>query len=489
MSLKIYNTLNKQIEPFNSIVTNKVGMYVCGPTVYGAPHLGHVRGPIVFDVLRKYLIHLGYQVRFVRNITDVGHLVGDADEGEDKLQKQAKIEQLEPMEVAQFYTDAYNSVMDQIGVMRPSIEPKASGHIIEQIQMIQTIIERGLAYEVNGSVYFDVLAYNKNFNYGELSGRVLDDLIAGAGNQSRELEGQQEKRNSNDFALWKKASPEHIMQWTSPWGQGYPGWHIECSAMSAKYLGEEFDIHGGGMDLLFPHHECEIAQSRSAHNHHPAKYWIHHNMITINGQKMAKSLNNGITVAQLFNGDHPLLSRAFGPQTLRFFVLQAHYRGTLDFSEEALLASEKGLNRLQAAANLTKSLKISTSTSIQISDIENEILRCFDEDLNTPQVIAQLFELARRVNLVNDGKETIDQNTKDKIEQIFSLYFRGILGIQETISNQSNHLDDVMGILIELRAQAKMEKNFVLSDAIRDKLKASGIELMDSKEGSSWKFL
>ncbi len=487
--LNLYNTLTKKEELFTSLVPNKVGMYVCGPTVYGAPHLGHVRGPIVFDVLRRYLIQQGYQVRFVRNITDVGHLVGDADEGEDKLQKQAKLEQLEPMEVAQTYTDMYNEVMDQIGVLRPSIEPKASGHIIEQIEMIQAIVDQGLAYVSNGSVYFDVLAYNSKYNYGELSGRILEDLVAGAGNQSRELEGQSEKKNPNDFALWKKASPEHIMQWSSPWGKGFPGWHIECSAMSAKYLGEEFDIHGGGMDLLFPHHECEIAQSRAAHNHQPAKYWVHHNMITINGQKMAKSLNNGVTVKQLFEGSHPLLSKSYSPQTLRFFVLQAHYRGTLDFSDEALLASEKGLNRLQTAIGLLDKLKVSNDTTLQFDDIESAIIEALNSDLNTPQVIAQFFELTRRVNLVNDGKERIDEFQYQKLKSIVEFYLRGILGIQESVASKSNHLDSVMQMLIEMRLQAKMDKNFALSDLIRDKLKSSGIELMDTKEGSSWKLV
>jgi cysteinyl-tRNA synthetase len=457
--------------------------------VYGAPHLGHVRGPIVFDVLRRFLTNQGYLVRFVRNITDVGHLVGDADEGEDKLQKQAKIEKLEPMEIAQTYTDIYNEVMDQIGVLRPSIEPKASGHIIEQIEMIQSIMDKGLAYESNGSVYFDVLEYSKNHNYGELSGRILDDLMAGAGNQSRELEGQSEKKNANDFALWKKATPEHIMQWTSPWGKGFPGWHIECSAMSAKYLGEEFDIHGGGMDLLFPHHECEIAQSRAAHNHQPAKYWVHHNMITINGQKMAKSLNNGVTVKQLFHGSHPLLSKSFSPQTLRFFVLQAHYRGTLDFSEEALIASEKGLARLQTAVSLIDKLKISETSTVSFEDIEQGILDSLNSDLNTPQAIAQLFELARRVNLINDGKDTIDAKGFEHLNRIVSIYFRGILGIQELLSGSSNHLDSVLQVLIDLRAQAKADKNFALSDLIRDKLKTSGIEIMDSKEGSTWRII
>jgi len=487
--VKLYNTLSRNTEEFTSIIPQKAGIYGCGPTVYGAPHLGHVRGPIVFDVLRRYLIQEGYQVRFVRNITDVGHLVGDADEGEDKLQKQARLEQLEPMEVAQTYTDMYNSVMDRLNVIRPSIEPKASGHIIEQIEMIQTIVNQGMAYEVDGSVYFDVEAYRSaSNNYGELSGRVVEDLVAGAGNQSRDLEGQTEKRNPTDFALWKKASPEHIMQWSSPWGKGYPGWHIECSAMSAKYLGEFFDIHGGGMDLLFPHHECEIAQSKAAHKHTPAKYWVHHNMITINGQKMAKSLNNGIKVEELFTGKHVLLSRGFGPATLRFFVLQAHYRGTLDFSEEALLASDKGLARLVAAEQLIDGLKVSEVSSVDFSDLVDSIKDALNDDLNTPIVIAQLFEAARRVNLVNDGKETIDLNNKEMVNKLFQDYFRGVLGIPSNQdSNNDGTLDSVLKLLIELRSEAKMSKNYALSDQIRNKLKESGIELMDSKEGTSWK--
>ena len=485
--LKIYNTLGRKIEPFQSQIPRKVGMYVCGPTVYGPPHLGHVRGPIVFDVLRRFLTNQGYQVRFVRNITDVGHLVGDADEGEDKLQKQAKIEQLEPMEVAQSYTDQYNWAMDQLNVQRPSIEPKASGHIIEQIEMIQTIIDKGFAYEVNGSVYFDVTAYSKEHKYGELSGRNTDDLIAGAGNESRSLEGQDEKKSPNDFALWKRATPEHIMQWTSPWGKGYPGWHIECSAMSAKYLGESFDIHGGGMDLLFPHHECEIAQSTTAHNHQPARYWVHHNMITINGQKMAKSLNNGIKVTELFDGNHTLLSRGFGPKTLRFFVLQAHYRGTLDFSEEALIGSEKGMKRLESAIGLIKNLKVSDESTIQISDVKSAIFEALNDDLNTPIVIAQLFELAKRIQVVNVGKEKINSVVRDEISQLMNEVYFDILGMPIASDESSNNLDEIMSLVTDIRTSAKNEKNYALSDLIRDRLKAAGITLMDSKEGTTWK--
>lgn len=486
-TLHLYNTINKTLEPFSSIAPKHVGIYVCGPTVYGPPHLGHVRGPIVFDVLRRYLLLQGYKVRYVRNITDVGHLVGDADEGEDKLAKQAKVEQLEPMEVAQSYTDAYNSVMDRINVMKPSIEPRATGHIIEQIEMIQTIIEKGLAYEVNGSVYFDVLAYSQQAHYGVLSGRVLDDLQAGAGNQSRSLEGQDEKRNPNDFALWKRASAEHIMQWSSPWGKGFPGWHIECSAMSARYLGEHFDIHGGGMDLLFPHHECEIAQSTAAHNHAPAKYWIHHNMITINGQKMAKSLGNGIMVEQLFKGEHPLLTQAFGPMTLRFFVLQAHYRGTLDFSNEALLAAQKGWQRMQSAFKLVSNLPtVNEGATLEVDDITASIVSSLNDDLNTPQAIAAFFELSRRINLINDRKEQITAGTREKMEQLIQDYCVGVLGLVAEDAGAGDGLSDAMDIILALRGQAKADKNWALSDKIRDALKAKGFEIKDGKEGTTW---
>ncbi|MFN5596569.1 MAG: cysteine--tRNA ligase [Bacteroidota bacterium] len=486
-TLHLYNTLSKKLEPFEPITPKHVGIYVCGPTVYGPPHLGHVRGPIVFDVLRKYLILQGNKVRYVRNITDVGHLVGDADEGEDKLAKQAKVEQLEPMEVAQAYTDAYNWVMDQVNVMKPSIEPRATGHIIEQIEMIQTIIDKGLAYEVNGSVYFDVTAYSEQQHYGQLSGRVLEDLQAGAGNQSRSVEGQDEKRSANDFALWKNATAEHIMQWSSPWGKGFPGWHIECSAMSARYLGDHFDIHGGGMDLLFPHHECEIAQSTAAHNQAPAKYWVHHNMITINGQKMAKSLGNGIMVEQLFKGDHPLLAQAFGPMTLRFFVLQAHYRGTLDFSNDALLAAQKGWQRMQTAFKLLNNLPtVNEGATIEADDLLAAVVSSLNDDLNTPQVIASLFELARRINLVNDGKESMTESTKATMKTLVADYCQGVLGLVSEDAVEGNGLADAMDIILALRGQAKADKNWGLSDQIRDALKLKGFEIKDGKDGTTW---
>ncbi len=486
-SIKIYNTLSRETEEFTPINPNKVGIYVCGPTVYGPPHMGHIRGPIVFDVFRRFLESRDMHVRFVRNITDVGHLVGDADEGEDKLQKQARLEQVEPMEIAQSYTDSYHLAMDALNVKRPSIEPKASGHIIEQIEMIERIVEEGLAYQVNGSVYFDVEAYSKRENYGELSGRVLDDLVAGAGAESRKLEGQSEKKSPNDFALWKKASPEHIMQWSSPWGKGFPGWHIECSAMSAKYLGETFDVHGGGMDLLFPHHECEIAQSKAANGHQPARYWMHHNMITINGQKMAKSLNNGIKVSELFSGDHHLLSRGFSANTLRFFVLQAHYRSTLDFSEEALMASEKGLKRMQEAWKKIPSLLPSSASSVDIDSIIAAIDTALCDDLNTPIAIAQLFEISKIVNACADGKQQLTQGDIESISGCVDLYFTNILGIRGEEDSNSGVLEKVMQVLIDLRSEAKSNKDYALSDAIRDRLKENGLELMDSKEGTTWK--
>jgi cysteinyl-tRNA synthetase len=440
----------------------------------------------VFDVLRRYLEHLGYKVRHVRNITDVGHLVGDVDEGEDKLQKQARLEQVEPMEVAQTYTLAYNEMIRMMHVLPPGIEPRASGHIIEQIEMISVIIDAGLAYEVNGSVYFDVLAYAKNNAYGKLSGRVLEDLIAGAGNEARELEGQEEKRNPNDFALWKKADPEHIMQWSSPWGKGYPGWHIECSAMSRKYLGDVFDIHGGGMDLLFPHHESEIAQSTACTGHNPARFWVHHNMITINGQKMAKSLGNGITVEELFSGKHPLLQQAYSPMTLRFFILQAHYRGTLDFSNEALQASEKGLQRLWKAAETASGLKAAAQNDYDVNGIVAACAAAMNDDLNTPQVIAQLFEAARVANLCNDGKLALDAANIEALQQLFKVWMEDILGIRTESAGDDQALDGVMQMLLDMRAKAKADKNYALSDEIRNRLSALGLVIRDGKDGSSW---
>ncbi len=488
--LKIYNTLSQQLEVFEPIKPPMVGLYLCGPTVYGYPHLGHSRGPIVFDVMHRYLLYLGYKVRFVRNITDVGHLVNDADEGEDKIAKKAKTEQVEPMEIAQHYTDAYHWCIDKLNVKRPSIEPRASGHIIEQIEMIEQIINNGMAYEVNGSVYFDVLKYAETNDYGKLSGRILEDLLAGAGEVRRELEGQDEKKNPNDFALWKKASVEHIMQWSSPWGKGFPGWHIECSAMSAKYLGKAFDIHGGGMDLLFPHHESEIAQSKACNHTQPAKYWVHHNMVTINSQKMAKSLDNGILLSELFEGKHALLEQAYSPMTLRFFILQAHYRGTLDFSNDALKAAEKGLARLMKAMELLPLLKSSSASDVKVSELQESIFAALNDDFSTPVVIAHLFEAASWINKINDGKAGITADELATLQKFLPEIVFDILGLQnENSGDTGKYLDPLIGILLDMRNGAKAENNFQKADEIRQKLLEAGFEIKDGKDGTSYNII
>jgi cysteinyl-tRNA synthetase len=484
--LKIYDTYSRETRPFEPINAPFVGIYVCGPTVYGHPHLGHARGPVVFDVLHRFLVHKGYKVRFVRNVTDVGHLVNDADEGEDKIAKKAKVEQLEPMEIAQFYTDSYHHMLHAMNVRPASIEPRASGHIIEQIEMIKSIIDKGYAYESNGSVYFDVLSYSKSHDYGKLSGRVIEDLIAGAGNEARDLEGQDEKKNANDFALWKKAGPEHIMQWPSPWSNGFPGWHIECSAMSRKYLGDTFDIHGGGMDLLFPHHESEIAQSMACTGHQPARYWMHHNMITVNGQKMAKSLNNGISIEEFFSGNHHLLEKAYTPMTLKFFILQAHYRGTLDFSNTALQASEKGLNRLLTADETLKTIKPSSSSDIQVNDIAQKLENALNEDLNTPILIAELFDVVTKINQMASGQLQINAEDLKVLQVLYTTYVFDILGLKKESEATSEKIEGVMQLLIDLRNEAKADKNYALSDTIRKKLSEIGIELKDGKEGTSF---
>lgn len=485
-TLRLYDTYKRNVVDFEPIKPPFAGIYICGPTVYGNPHLGHARGPVVFDVLHRYLRHLGFKVRFVRNITDVGHLVNDADEGEDKIGKKARLEQLEPMEIAQFYTDSYHSMLQQLNVLPASIEPRASGHIIEQIEMISEIMEKGYAYEANGSVYFDVLGYSANHDYGKLSGRVLEDLIAGAGNEARELEAQDEKRNPNDFALWKKAGPEHIMQWNSPWGKGFPGWHIECSAMSKKYLGETFDIHGGGMDLLFPHHESEIAQSVACSGKQPARYWMHHNMITVNGQKMAKSLNNGISIDEFFSGNNPLLEKAYSPMTLKFFILQAHYRGTLDFSNSALQASEKGLSRLLEASRTLQKLKPSAVSTLDASALKQACYDALSEDLNTPVLIATLFEMVSNINSIAAGLMQIDRANLDILTETYNTFVSDILGLKTESTAGSNKTDGLMQIIIEMRNQAKADKNYALSDAIRDKLKQAGYELKDGKDGTAY---
>lgn len=485
--LKVYNTLSGQVEIFNPLNPPFVGLYLCGPTVYGYPHLGHARGPVVFDVIHRYLVYLGYRVRFVRNITDVGHLVNDDDEGEDKIAKRAKIEKLEPMEIAQHYTDSYHFCIDKLNVKRPSIEPRASGHIIEQIEMIKQIIENGFAYSVNGSVYFDVLRYAETNDYGKLSGRILDDLMAGAGEARRELEGQEEKKNPNDFALWKKAAEDHIMQWPSPWGQGFPGWHIECSAMSAKYLGKTFDIHGGGMDLLFPHHESEIAQSTACTRVNPAKYWIHHNMISINGQKMAKSLGNGILITELFEGKHALLEQAYSPMTLKFFILQAHYRGTLDFSNEALKAAEKGLQRLMNAMALMKNLKPGESSDFDINNLTENIINALNEDFNTPIAIAHLFEAAGWINKINDHTASITTHDLNALTSFMNTIVFDVLGLADENNEKATDLiDPLVQILINMRNEAKAEKDYKKSDDIRNKLLQAGFEIKDGKDGTTY---
>ena len=486
-SLHLYNTLTQKSEKFEPLNPPFVGMYLCGPTVYGDPHLGHSRGALTMDVLFRYLKHLNFQVRYVRNITDVGHLLNDADDGEDKIGKKAKLDNVEPMEVVQRYTNSYHDALKSINVISPSIEPRASGHIIEQIEMIQEIIKNGFAYETNGSVYFDVIKYAETHDYGNLSGRKIEDLIAGAGENRRSLEGQSEKKNPNDFALWKKASPEHIMKWNSPWGVGFPGWHIECSAMSEKYLGKEFDIHAGGMDLLFPHHESEIAQSKACNHTNPAKYWLHNNMITVNGQKMAKSLDNGILIHELFDGNHHLLDQAYSPMTLRFFLLQAHYRSTLDFSNEALKAAEKGFQRLMNGVKSLEELKPSPNSDYNVSAWKDKLYGQLNDDLSTPQVIATLFEAVKWINEIVSDRSKIDKIDLKILKTTFKTFVFEILGFVPEKSENNHTLDGVMDLVLEIRNTAKTNKDWETADKIRDRLKKSGIEIMDDKNGSTYR--
>ena len=484
-NLILYNTLSRKKEEFVPYNPPFVGMYVCGPTVYGDPHLGHARPAITFDLLFRYLKASGYKVRYVRNITDVGHLEHDADEGEDKIAKKARLEQLEPMEVAQYYTERYHDAMRALGVLPPSIEPHASGHIIEQIEYIKRILDNGYAYISNGSVYFNVEAYNKKYHYGRLSGRNLEDIVT----NTRTLDGQDDKRNSYDFALWKKAAPEHIMHWPSPWSEGFPGWHMECSAMSAKYLGERFDIHGGGMDLMFPHHECEIAQSTAACGHDSARYWIHNNMVTINGQKMGKSLGNFITLEQLFTGNHPLLEKAYSPMTIRFFILQAHYRSTLDFSNAALTAAEKGLYRLMKGVETLGKLKASERSTVDVSDLEKRCREAMDDDLNSPMVISALFDWVRVINQVADGPQQLSEEDLKRLRETVSLYVFDILGLRDEKSASAAGNDKVaplVELLLEMRQKAKAEKNWGFAALIRDRLTALGIRVKDRKDGVDW---
>ena len=483
--LYIYNTLSRTKELFVPIHENKVGMYVCGPTVYGDGHLGHARPAITFDILFRYLTHLGYKVRYVRNITDVGHLENDADSGEDKIAKKARLDELEPMEVVQYYTNRYHKAMEALNVLSPSIEPHASGHIMEQIDFVEKILEAGFAYESEGSVYFDVEKYNKSHNYGKLSGRNIDDMLE----TTRDLDGQSEKRRSVDFALWKKASPEHIMRWKAPWSEGFPGWHLECSAMGTKYLGEQFDIHGGGMDLMFPHHECEIAQSTAALGKETVKYWMHNNMITIAGQKMGKSLGNFITLDEFFTGNHPLLTQAFSPMTVRFFILQAHYRSTVDFSSEALQASEKGLSRLMEGYVRLQKLNSSATSSVEAVGLRAKCEEAMCDDLNTPIVISYLFDALKAINLVHDGKETISASDLAELKSVFSLFVEDILGLK--LENDGSAGNDAykkaIDMLLNMRLEAKRNKDWATSDKIRNELTALGFEIKDTKDGFEWK--
>ena len=489
----LYNTLTRRKEKLETITPGRVGLYVCGPTVYGDPHLGHARPGITFDVLTRLLRNLGYKVRYVRNITDVGHLEHDADEGEDKIAKKARLEQLEPMEVAQTYTVHFRQAMARLNVLPPSIEPNASGHIIEQIEFIKKILDNGYAYISNGSVYFDVAKYAKKYNYGALSGRNLDEML----HNTRELDGQQDKHSSADFALWKKASPEHIMRWPSPWGEGFPGWHMECSAMGEKYLGKEFDIHGGGMDLMFPHHECEMAQNFAERGTGGVKYWMHNNLITIEGRKMGKSLGNFITLDELFSGSNPNLEQAYTPMTVRFFRLQAHYRGTLDFSNAALQAAEKGLKRLMQAvkdaASIKESDKSSEGIAEQINKIREDVFTALCDDMNTPVAISYIYELVKIVNNIKEGRISVAKQEKDSICNLFKEVVTDILGLvdedsaasAEGQSNSAGIIDGLMKYIIEDRKAARAAKDWGKSDQIRDTLKALGIQLKDNKDGTT----
>jgi len=482
--LFIYNTLKRKKEKFEPINSPNVGMYVCGPTVYGDGHLGHARAAITFDVVYRYLTHLGYKVRYVSNITDVGHLVNDADSGEDKIQKKAKLDELEPMEVVQYYTVRYHENMHSLNVKRPSIEPHASGHIPEQIDLIDKIIENGFAYESNGSIYFDVLKYNKKYKYGKLSGRKVEDLYE----TTRELDGQAEKRNSFDFALWKKADDSHIMKWKSKWSDGYPGWHLECSAMGQKYLGQKFDIHGGGLDLQFPHHESEIAQSVAAYGAEPVKYWMHNNLITINGQKMSKSLNNFITLYELFSGNNNLLEKDYSPMTVRFFILQAHYRSPLDFSNDALKSSEKGFVRLMNGLTTLMKLNPAKKSTVNVTEIIDKSYQAISDDFNTPILISHLFDAVKVINSINDGKESITSKDLKALQDFFNEMITDVLGLlPENTGNVSNDLNDkLIDFILNIRMEAKNNKDFATSDLIRDKLAEMGILVKDKKDGFEW---
>lgn len=479
--LFIYNTLTRKKEEFKAINAPHVGMYVCGPTVYSDAHLGNCRTYISFDIIFRYLTHLGYKVRYVRNITDAGHLEGDADEGEDKISKKAKLAQLEPMEIAQKYTVGFHDVMQTLNILPPSIEPLATGHVIEQIELVKTILEKGYAYEVDGSVYFDVEKYNSTNDYGVLSGRNLDELLT----NTRSLGGQQEKRGKLDFALWIKAKPETLMKWPSPWSIGLPGWHLECSAMSEKYLGEKFDIHGGGIDLIPTHHTNEIAQNMAACGKTPANYWIHTNMLTVNGQKMSKSLGNSFLPYELFSGENSILNKGYSPMTVRFFMLQAHYRSTLDFSNDAMEASEKGFKRLINSFSLLKDLKASSATEVEIKSVFDRCYEAMNDDFNSPVLIAELFEASRIINSVYDGKLKIDAENLELLKQLMNSFVLDILGLKDEQA-AGDDLPQVLDFIVNLRNEAKSSKDYVTSDKIRNGLQQIGFQLKDTKEGTNW---
>ena len=485
--LVVYNTLTRKKELFEPIHPPLVGMYVCGPTVYSDIHLGNCRTFISFDTIYRYLLHIGYKVRYVRNITDAGHLEGDRDEGDDKFAKKAKLEQLEPMEIVQKYTIGFHHVLEAFNTLPPSIEPTATGHIIEQIEMIREILKSGYAYEVNGSVYFDVEKYSQKYDYGILTNRKLEDLLEG----TRELGGQDEKRGRLDFALWIKAKPETLMKWPSPWGWGFPGWHIECSAMSTKYLGQTFDIHGGGMDLQATHHTNEIAQSEACNHVQPVKYWMHTNMLTVNGARMSKTAGNGFLPQELFTGNHPLLERGYSPMTVRFFMAQSHYRSTLDFSNEALQAAERGYKRLMESLSNLQRIQPSSSSSVNVSALRDNCYAAMNDDFNTPVLISHLFEGVRIINAAIDGTETLSASDLELLKHVMKTFVFDVLGLlDETKADAKGHVvDGLMKLILEIRSEARAKKDWATSDKIRDNLKAIGIEIKDGKDGTDWKFI
>jgi len=484
--LKIYNSLSGEKETFKSLTDGYVGMYVCGPTVYSNVHLGNCRTFISFDLVFRYLKHLGYKVRYVRNITDAGHLENDAETGEDRIAKKARLEEIEPMEVVQKYTVDFHNILNKFNNLPPSIEPTATGHIVEQIEIIKEIIDNGFGYEANGSVYFDVLKYNESNHYGILSGRKLEDMIA----NTRELTAQDDKRNPQDFALWKKAEPQHIMRWPSPWSDGFPGWHLECTVMSSKYLGNEFDIHGGGMDLKFPHHECEIAQGQAANGKNPVNYWMHANMLTLNGKKMAKSTGNNILPNDLFSGNNDVLTKAYSPSIARFFMLQANYRSILDFSDEALTAAEKGFHKLMDAVALIPKLSTENSSSVNIAEWKQKCYDAMNDDFNSPVLIANLFEAVKMINAVEAGKASITPADVKELEETLHAFIFDVLGLEAATALENNQdserLANVVELLIQLRAKARANRDFATGDKIRDELAANGIQLKDSKEGTTF---